>query len=118
MIGTDIIDKRRIEKQLEKHGDRFIRFVLHANEIKDFEKSAFPIKFLASRWASKEAFSKALGTGIRKPVLMNQIEIKKNHLGAPYFIYSDEIKALLGERSVYLTISDEKNYCVAFVLIQ
>ncbi|UJF24406.1 holo-ACP synthase [Suttonella sp. R2A3] len=121
MIGTDIIDKRRIAHSLEVHGERFANKVLHPKEWDGWLTSKDPTRYLAMRWAAKEALSKALGTGLRSPVLMPAICITHNELGAPGFAVSEAIEALIqarGYSKMHLSLSDERHYIVAFVLCE
>lgn len=117
MIGIDIVDKRRIATQWQNFGLRFAKRVLHPNELSQLQDKRDPVRYLASRWAAKEAFAKALGTGLRHPVLMPNIAITNNHHGAPFFDYEPALKALLQQRgivSVLVSISDERDYTVAY----
>ena len=121
MIGTDLTDKRRIAQAYAKHGQRFAEKVLHTDEIKELISKKDPIRYLAMRWAAKEAFGKALGTGLRDPVLMPDICIVKSELGAPSFAYSDAIAAIIeqqGFTTLHLSLSDEADYALAFVMAE
>lgn len=119
MIGTDLVDKRRIAHAFAVHGARFASKILHPDELIELPEQKNPVRYLAMRWAAKEAFAKALGTGVRAPVLMPQIRIVHNRLGAPAFSYSDAIAEIVRQRGyteLLLSLSDEANYAIAFVI--
>lgn len=121
MIGTDLTDKRRIAQAYASHGARFAAKVLHVAEIEELTNKADPVRYLAMRWAAKEAFAKALRTGLRDPVLMPHIRIVHDELGAPRFTYSDAIAAIVKQRgftALHLSLSDEADYALAFVVAE
>ena len=121
MIGTDLTDKRRIAAAYARHGRHFAEKVLHAEELKELATKKDPVRYLAMRWAAKEAFAKALGSGLRDPVLMPAICIIKDNSGAPSFAYSDAIAALVKQRgyaTMHLSLSDEADYALAFVIAE
>ena len=119
-IGTDIVAVARMAELLERHGERAMSRVLAAGEIPACRANAHPERFLAKRFAAKEALGKALGTGIRVPVLLTAIAIEHDDLGKPGFSYSPELAAWLDERhlTVHLSISDEHDYAVAYVIAE
>ena len=82
-IGTDIVNINRMEKSLKRHGIRFKNNIFSKNEINYCEKKRDPIPFYAKRFAAKEAFSKALGTGIRKGISLKNIIIFNDVYGKP-----------------------------------
>ena len=85
MIGTDIIDKRRIATLYQKHGQRLAEKILHPDELAQLPAQKDPARYLALRWAAKEALGKAFGTGLRAPLVMPAICLSKSALGAPAF---------------------------------
>ncbi|MDO4642311.1 MAG: holo-ACP synthase [Cardiobacteriaceae bacterium] len=118
MIGTDIIDKRRIAVLWQKYGRRLAEKVLHPMEFEQFALQKDPVRFLAMRWAAKEALGKSLGIGVRAPLTMPAICITKNKFGAPIVVDTDvvcTIKKTQGIDNIHLSLSDERNYAVAFV---
>ncbi len=121
-IGTDIVEVERIKSSLTRTSERFAQRILSDNEYEQFKKNNFPERFLAKKFAAKEAFAKALGTGFRNGLNMCDIEITHTELGQPIITYigeSESIKELLSTNSsCHITISDEKNYAVAFVIIE
>lgn len=87
-IGTDIVESSRIAQSLERFGERFARRILTDSEFSEYYVSTKRVSFLASRFAAKEALSKAIGTGLRHPVNLNYITITHDDLGKPFSISS------------------------------
>lgn len=120
-IGTDIVEIARIEKMLAKFPDSFAQRLLCGAELLELQQSKYPAKFLAKRWALKEAVSKALGTGIAKGVSFTDMRIGHTELGAPILELTGGSKMRadeLGIQNWQISVSDEQHYCVAFVLAQ
>ncbi|HLL17408.1 MAG TPA: holo-ACP synthase [Rubrivivax sp.] len=124
-IGTDICDITRIEATLARRGDRFAERVLGSNELQVFyarraRAPARGVRYLATRFSAKEAFSKAIGTGIRWPMTWRACEILNEPSGKPVLRLSGELHAWFTERSLtgHVTISDESGYATAFVVIE
>lgn len=119
-VGTDIAAIGRLTALFERHGMAAAERLLAASELADFARAGDKGRFLAKRFAAKEAFGKALGTGIRAPATLPAIAIGHDALGKPMFSYSDELAALLRERrlTAHLSISDERDYAVAFVVLE
>lgn len=119
-IGTDIVAIDRLARMYARHGEKAVERLLAPSEIAEFRQSRAPGRFLAKRFAAKEAFSKALGTGVRHPAGLTDIIVGHDALGKPILVYS----RALGEHmaashlSAHLTLSDEKDYAVAFVVIE
>tara|TARA_B100001540_G_scaffold112901_1_gene101208 strand:+ start:426 stop:803 length:378 start_codon:yes stop_codon:yes gene_type:complete len=120
-IGTDIVDVERIRKlgSLEKFADK----ILSLNELEVFKSQIDEKKvtFLAKQFAAKEAVSKALGTGIGKDVRFNQIEILRNSDGKPYLNHDGIITTILNDLGItktHVSLSDEKKYVLAFVILE
>ena len=120
-IGTDIVDVERIRKlgSLEKFADK----ILSLNELEVFNSQIDEKKvtFLAKQFAAKEAVSKALGTGIGKDIRFNQIEILRNSDGKPYLNHDGMITTIfndLGITKTHVSLSDEKKYVLAFVILE
>jgi holo-[acyl-carrier protein] synthase len=120
-IGIDLCEIVRVEQSLAKHGAAFAEKILNQQEIKDFNSHRFQSKFLAKKFAAKEAFSKAFGTGIADSVTFPDIEVYHNEMGKPFIRLhgktSDKVQQL-GDTKIHLTISDEKHYAVAQVIIE
>ncbi len=120
-IGTDIVDVERIRKlgSLEKFADK----ILSLNELEVFKSQIDEKKvtFLAKQFAAKEAVSKALGTGIGKDIRFNQIEILRNSYGKPYLNHDGIITTILNDLGItktHVSLSDEKKYVLAFVILE
>jgi holo-[acyl-carrier protein] synthase len=119
-IGTDIVHIERVRTVLARHGERFALRLLAAGELDDWRASRDPARFLAKRFAAKEAFGKAFGSGITPPVTLHAVAVAHNALGKPAFCYDDRLAAHMAERglSAHLSLSDEQDYVVAFALME
>jgi holo-[acyl-carrier protein] synthase len=119
-IGTDIVSIGRMDALWQRHGDRALARLLAPVERLQCQTSSQPSRFLAKRFAAKEAFGKALGTGIRAPALLTAIAIEHDESGKPSFSLGGELSAYLAERGLtaHLSLSDEQNYAVAFVVME
>ena len=124
-IGSDLIDIRRIEKTLERFGDRFINRVFTEVEIKRSDRKAQRIPSYAKRFAAKEACSKALGTGFRAGVFMKDLGVVNLPSGQPTMALTNgaakRLEALIPdghEAKIHLTITDEPPYAQALVIIE
>ncbi|MDY6942381.1 MAG: holo-ACP synthase [Pseudomonadota bacterium] len=120
-VGTDICSVKRLERDLARLGDGLARRILHPDEWEDFAAHRFPARFLAKRFAAKEAVAKALGTGFRHGMGPRHIRIDHDAAGKPIVVLEGPAAHLLAriEASVvHATISDEKEYAVAFVVIE
>ena len=119
-IGTDIVEIRRIADVLERQGDKFVQRILTASEIEEYRARGNSVAFLAKRFAAKEAIAKALGTGIGRGISFQQMVVSNNAEGAPQVeLQSSALEqlTLLGGTNVLLSLSDEKNYALAYVAI-
>ena len=120
-LGTDIVEIARIEKIIARTQDAFAKRVLTESEFQIYSVSHFPARFLAKRFASKEAASKALGTGIACGVTFHDFEVTNDPLGKPLLLFSGVAQKLAekeGVTGIFLTLSDEKHYAVATVLLE
>lgn len=117
MLGVDVVSKARIGAVWQRQGERFPRRVLHPRELEFWPPPGRPERFLAVRWAVKEALSKALGTGLRGPVRLNAIALEHDELGAPRLHCDAELAPLLAGRRPRVSISDERDLVVAVVLL-
>lgn len=120
-IGTDIVEVGRIEESLAQFGDAFAERILGESELESYHASNIKARFVAKRFAAKEAFSKALGTGIRAPATMHNITISHDDLGKPLLVLAPVLQALLNEKNIkssHVSISDEKNLAAAFVVLE
>ena len=119
-IGTDIAAVARLGKLYERHGERALEKILAPAERDAFTRAADPARFLAKRFAAKEAFGKALGIGVAHPATLPNIAVTHDELGKPMFDFGPELASYLAERGLraHLSISDEAEYAVAFVVIE
>ena len=120
-IGTDIVRIQRIDKNLQRYGDRFASRILSDDEFKGFQASARKAHFLAKRFAAKEAAAKALGTGFRDGLNLKDISVIHDELGKPILEFSPKGREHLRTRGIsgtHLSISDEQDYAVAFVTLE
>ncbi|WP_165461676.1 holo-ACP synthase [Atlantibacter sp.] len=120
-LGTDIVEIARIEAVVSRSGDRLAKRVLSENEWAQYQAHQQPVRFLAKRYAVKEAAAKAFGTGIRNGLAFNQFEVFNDELGKPGLRLWDEALHLaqrLGVASVHVTLSDERHYACATVIIE
>jgi holo-[acyl-carrier protein] synthase len=120
-IGTDIVNIDRVSNILNKNRDGFIKRVLTDHEIALFSNKADNAAYCAKRFAAKEAFAKALGTGIGRVVSFQDLTVRNNENGKPYFIPSEKLRQYLVEKKIakaHLSISDETKNAIAFVILE
>ena len=122
-IGTDIVNIKRMEKNLKKNNDKFKNRIFSDKEINYCEKKKNPPAFYAKRFAAKEALSKALGTGIRKGINFKNIEIFNDNLGKPSIKLKGATANYLKKKirtkkySIHLSLSDDLPWAQATVII-
>ena len=116
-VGTDIVDITRIKKSIKNK--KFINKIFSDREIKNSKNKLD--SYYAKRFAAKEAFSKALGTGISEGISFNEISILNNDKGQPYIELIGKTKIIVNKKikkkKIYLSLSDEKKYAIAIVII-
>ena len=124
-IGTDICDVRRIRASLERHGDRFAERVLSQHELATWRarSARWPdrgVRYLATRFSAKEAFSKAIGLGMRMPMTWRLCEIANLPSGAPVVVLHGGLKAWFEAKGLQaqVTLSDESDYAVSFCVVE
>jgi holo-[acyl-carrier protein] synthase len=121
-IGVDLVKVARIERVLERYGDRFLERVFRAREIAYCRGKAWAASALAMRFAAKEAFSKALGVGLRKDgIRWREVEVVPNRLGKPEIFVSGRAAALcetVGIANMHLSLTDEDNRALAVVILE
>ena len=120
-IGTDLCDIERIARALERFGERFAQKILVDTELERFRRHRKPAAYLAKRFAAKEAFSKAMGTGFRYPVTLQCISVVQNRLGKPSLTFNANLAELVEREGIighHLTISDEKSLACACVVLE
>ncbi len=120
-IGTDLCDVGRIERALERWGERFAHKVLVESELERLRQHRVPANYLAKRFAAKEAFSKAMGTGIRFPVNWHNVTVANLPSGKPYLKFSDPLASLVRSRgivNVHLSLTDGRAMASAVVILE
>lgn len=120
-IGADLCDIGRVERALERFGEKFAARVLVDSELQRFRRQRRPAAYLAKRFAAKEAFSKALGTGIHFPVNWHNVWVENARSGKPSLKFSKPLAAFLkrrGVENVFLSITDEIGMACAFVVVE
>jgi holo-[acyl-carrier protein] synthase len=124
-IGTDICDVRRIKASLERHGDRFAEKVLSEGELATWRArtARWPdrgLRYLATRFSAKEAFSKAIGLGMRMPMTWRHCEVAKLASGQPVIVLHGGLKVWFEERGLqaHLSVTDETDYAASFCVVE
>jgi holo-[acyl-carrier protein] synthase len=120
-IGTDLCDTGRIERALERWGERFAGKILVAAEMERFRRHRKPAGYLAKRFAAKEAFSKAMGTGIHFPVNWHNVWVVNAASGKPSLAFSAPLAELMQRRGivkVHVSLTDEIGMACAFVVME
>ena len=120
-VGVDIVEIARVTRGLAEHGDNFARRILADVEWDAFRAAIAPAAFVAKRFAAKEAFGKALGTGVRAPATLRAIWIEHDDLGRPGFGFDAVLAQWLATRGVdrhHLSLSDERDAAIAFVVLE
>ena len=124
-IGTDICDIRRIRATLERHGERFAIKILSDGELKTWQarSARWPdrgVSYLATRFSAKEAFSKAIGTGMRMPMTWRSCEIAKAASGKPEIVLHGALKVWFEAQqlSAHITVTDETDYAARLCVVE
>lgn len=119
-IGADIVRIPRMATVLTKYGERFANRILAPDERAAFAARNDPDRFLAKRFAAKEAFGKALGTGVAAPATLHAVIIDHDPRGKPIFRFGAELAAHMEQEGLHahLTLTDETDYVVAFVVLE
>ncbi|MCW5649651.1 MAG: holo-ACP synthase [Ramlibacter sp.] len=124
-IGTDICDVRRIRASLERHGERFARKILSDAEFATWQMRGqrWPergVRYLATRFSAKEAFSKAIGLGMRMPMTWRLCEIGKQASGKPVIVLHGGLKTWFEDQGLtaLVSVTDETDYAASFVVVE
>ncbi|MEX6269389.1 holo-ACP synthase [Providencia huaxiensis] len=120
-LGTDIVEIARIESAIERTGDSLANRILTESEFVQYQKQSKPARFLAKRFAVKEAAAKALGTGIRNGLAFTQFEVTNDKLGKPLLNLNGaalELAGSLNATHFHVSITDERHYAAATVIIE
>ncbi len=124
-IGTDVCDIRRIEATFERQGERFVRKVLGERELAIWQRriERWPgrgLRYLATRFSAKEAFSKAIGLGMRMPMTWRACEILNMPSGQPVIVLHGTLKTWFEAQGLraHVTVTDETDYAASFVVVE
>ena len=121
-IGVDIVNNKRFKNLIKNKN--FLKRTYSVNEIKFSIKKKDKVNFFAKRFAAKESLAKALGTGFRNNLNLKDVEILNDKLGQPYYLKNKKVNSLIKKKfninkfNLFLSISDEKGYSVAFTILQ
>ena len=127
-IGTDIVQVERIKALLDRYGERFARRVLGPSELLEFQRRAskpehglmYSCRYLAKRFAAKEAYSKALGLGLRAPMTLQSLEVINIKGGKPIAVPRNALADYVTEKKLiaHVSLSDEIDSVIAFVVLE
>ncbi|UCE82725.1 MAG: holo-ACP synthase [Deltaproteobacteria bacterium] len=120
-IGVDLVNIDRMERAVERWGQRFLERIFTAAEIERCQGRARPAQCLALRFAAKEAFAKALGLGIREGLRWRDVEVVQDDLGKPSLLLHNRAKQLLEKmeaKRAWLSLSDERDSAIAVVVLE
>lgn len=120
-VGTDLVEIARVARVLRRFGDRFAARILCGSELERFRSLGCPAAYLAKRFAAKEAFGKALGSGVRAPADWHGVWVSHQGLGQPRLEFSSAVAALLQAQGIcrtHLSISDERRLASATVILE
>jgi len=121
-IGVDIVEISRIKKLIKSNS--FIKRIFTSGEINEAKKIKNKTSYYSKRFAAKEAFSKSIGSGFRNDLNFKDISIVNDKLGKPYFIINKKVKKIIKKQfktsafNFFLSLSDEKKYSIAYVILQ
>lgn len=120
-VGIDLVDIGRMRRNISRFGHRLAERILSESELDGYFRSPRRANYLAKRFAAKEAFSKALGTGIRGAVRMRGISVSHNHSGQPRIELDADINDIISARGIlscHLSLADEKQHAMACVILE
>lgn len=120
-IGTDIVARKRIHDLWQQYGQKFAQRILSEDELKVFANHKEPEAYLAKRFAAKEAIAKAVGTGIGQSISFQDISVMNNAKGKPEVVLNHKANLFvtqLGITQFHISLSDETDYALAFVLVE
>jgi holo-[acyl-carrier protein] synthase len=119
-VGTDIVELARVQATYDRFGARFVERLLMPEELELFRRSKWPVRFLAMRFAGKEAAVKAMGTGFRHGMWIRDVGIVNNEWGRPLIIFSERgrrVCADLGIGEGHVSLTDDGGLVVAFAVV-
>ena len=119
-IGTDIVRVARMQKNVERYGEKFAERILTTAELEEYRVEGRKAHFLAKRFAAKEAAAKAMGTGFRDGLMLHHIGVTHDSAGKPQLAFSDQAADFVQENGitgVHVSLADEEDHAVAFVTL-
>lgn len=120
-VGTDIVEVARIQATYDRFGEHFVRRILMDEELALFRKSKWPVRFLAMRFAGKEAAVKAMGTGFRHGIWLRDVGITNNDWGRPLIIWSERGKGVCADLGIgkgHVSLTDDAGLVIAFAVVE
>ena len=119
-VGTDIVKLSRVQRTYDRFGQRFVERLLMEEEVEQFDRNKWPVRFLAMRFAAKEATVKAMGTGFAHGVWIRDVGTINNAWGRPEIIWSDRGRARCGELGIgdgHVSLTDDAGLIMAFAVV-
>jgi len=119
-IGTDIVRVARMQKNIDRYGEKFAERILTRFELEEFRAENRKAHFLAKRFAAKEAAAKAMGTGFRDGLMLHHIGVTHDPAGKPQLAFTDDAAVFIqqhGITDVHVSLADEDDHAVAFVTL-
>lgn len=119
-VGTDLVELSRVQETYDRFGDRFVRRLLMDEELESFGKNKWPVRFLAMRFAAKEATVKAMGTGFAHGVWIRDVGIVNDSWGRPEIIWSERGRAVCDELGIgegHVSLTDDAGLILAFAVV-
>lgn len=120
-VGTDVVELSRIQATYERFGEHFVRRLLMDEELEMFRRAKQPVRFLAMRFAGKEATVKAMGTGFAHGVWLRDVGITSNDWGRPLVVWSDRGRGVceqLGIGAGHVSLTDDAGLVIAFAVVE
>lgn len=120
-VGTDVVEIARIQATYDRFGEHFVQRLLMDEELELYRKSKWPVRFLAMRFAGKEAAVKAMGTGFRHGVWLRDVGIINNDWGRPLIIWSERARKLCDDMGIgagHVSLTDDAGLVVAFAVVE
>lgn len=119
-IGTDIVRVARMQKNVERYGEKFAERILTGSELEEYRSESRKAHFLAKRFAAKEAAAKAMGTGFRDGLMLHHIGVTHDAAGKPQLAFSDQAAEFIAANAItgiHVSLADEEDHAVAFVTL-
>jgi len=120
-VGTDIVELSRIQATFDRFGEHFVRRLLMDEELQLFRSTRWPVRFLAMRFAGKEATVKAMGTGFAHGVWLRDVGITNNAWGRPLVIWSERGRRVCDELGIgegHVSLTDDGGFVIAFAVVE